>query len=174
MAMMDKLMFWKKKEDFGGLGDLGDLDRELGFGEEEKGMPAGGENLGLDMPGEEDFGLGKMPGESESYAVPQQRGMQAAGRQGMPPIPTDYEAGEPGLKPTTLGYGKPPHSPIPSAVGPQAYAAQPVAQGAPSDIYRLSKDVEILSIKVDSLRSALESINQRLINMEQILRERRW
>jgi len=58
-------------------------------------------------------------------------------------------------------------SPIPSSTQPQIISSQ-----NPNPQQNLmSKDIEILSAKIDSLRATLENINQRLANIERIANE---
>jgi len=119
MGFLDKLPFFKKKDEFGDIG-LGDK----------------GPGLGPDTAAP-DLGLGPSPGGPESpdlnLGMPQQ-----------PPIQ------QPSLQP-----------PQPQFQQQQA----PQQQG-----FTAEKDFEIISSKLDALRAALESINQRLTNLEAIAR----
>ena len=105
MALLDKLMFWKKKEeDFGG--DLNDLGGDLG-------------NLDNIKP----------PFETNPN--------QGAGTQ-------------PQFNPSTFNQGGFPQQP--------SYPQSNVND----------KDLQIISLKLDSLKSTLDSIDQRLRNVEKI------
>lgn len=98
MAILDKVMFWKKKKEFGEL----------------KEAP---------LPGEEELKFGEEPREFRP--------------------PEEFE-----VKPTAPPLG--------------------MQQAAGADI---SKDFEILSAKLDAVKASLESINQRLANLERIASE---
>ena len=79
----------------------------------------------------------------------------------------------------TPGMGTQLQQPLqPFSLGPSAQFAplgQPASPGFGMDLqgiqgYGASKDLEVISAKLDALRSALESINQRLANLERIAR----
>lgn len=131
MAFLDKLMFWKKKEEpFGA--DLG-LGRDIGLGGRDIGL---GHDLGL---GKEDLGLPPQTQFPPQQPMPFQQPYQYPQyQQPSPMIPT-------------------PPSPQQEIVG---------------------KDIEIISSKIDALRATLESINQRLANLERVAyseeKRRRW
>ena len=124
MSFLDKVMFWKKKDDFSSVG-LGDSAKGMGteFNTGEMGgMPSGG------MPS--DFG----------------------GNYGLPP------EHQPAMQ-----------DPLQSANINVPQYAQPQVQQQGYNDYRhdtISKDLEIISTKLDALRAAIESINQRLSNIE--------
>ncbi len=121
MGFMDRIAFWKKKDEFGDIG-LGDK----------------GPGLGPD-PAASDLGLGPSPGGPESpdlnLGMPQQPPMQQPSLQ--PP--------QPSLQPQFQQQPAPPQ---------QGFTAE--------------KDLEVISSKLDALRAALDSINQRLTNLEAI------
>ncbi|MFH1849921.1 MAG: hypothetical protein ABH879_07115 [archaeon] len=56
----------------------------------------------------------------------------------------------------------------PANMGAHGVAFAP-PEPAPHD-YTLAKDIEIISSKLDALRSAIESINQRLVSIERLAR----
>lgn len=141
--MKDKVVFkfWKKKkeEEFPGLGEF----------EKELGAPVPGEA----PTGFEEAGIGEMPG------------LGAAPAEAPAAIPP--EAPPPGfeerLAPTKLA--------VPPPLGP-APAAPPkleeIPQAAPPKVSEeiLAKNIEIISVKLDSIKTTLETINQRLENLE--------
>ena len=60
-----------------------------------------------------------------------------------------------------------------SSQGPQGFQTQPLFQQQPAysnEDYINSKNLEVISSKLDALRAALDSINQRLANIEAIAR----
>ena len=121
MGFLDKLTFWKKKDEFGDIG-LGDR----------------GPGLGPD-PAAPDLGMGPSPGGTESpdlnLGLPQQPPMQQP----------SFQQPQPSLQPQFQ---------------------QPSQQQG----FTAEKDFEIISSKLDALRAALDSINQRLANLEAIAR----
>ncbi len=132
MGILDKLAFWKKKDDL----DLGkDFGADLGLGPEPgpaMGMPqqpAPGRDLGLP---------------SRDLGMPEDLGFGAMGRQ---PAPT-----------------QPPGQPVPMQ---QPFGA-PMQPPAPTERDYKSDKFEVVSAKLDSIRYTLESINQRLTNIERV------
>ena len=119
MGFMDKLAFWKKKDEFG----------DLGLGEK-------GPGLGPDSA-VSDLGLGPSPGGIEGGPADLNLGLPAQPQQ---PYPQ-----QPPLQPQ--------------------FQQQPVQQ---QQNFTAEKDFEIISSKLDALRAALDSINQRLANLEAI------
>ena len=161
MGLLGKLMFWKKEPELPSFGEVG---KESGF----KGPGGFGEagfgKLGAGEPGapEKGFelGLGKEPGLAEMEP-------------GMPEIEPGYGGG-PGLPQQAVQQPMQRRQlqPWPQQ---QAYGAPmtPV-QPAPSDY---SKDIQILSSKLDALKASMDTINQRLANLERLATEaqkRRW
>lgn len=151
MAILDRLMFWKKREalpDFGsdlgletGRGGSGPAPG-AGFGEERLGL--GGDELGLPptaaQPGYGGFGQNapfgaQAPGQTPQQRFPAQPQFQAQtappGFQAVPPVP----------------------------VTPQAPAPQ---------VAMVSRDIELLSYKLDTLKAAIDMVNQRLANIERL------
>lgn len=125
MGVVDKLMFWKKKDDLA-LDNLG-------------GMPGGMADLGQ-VPSEDPYGTdGGMPGQPMGQYAPQQYSRQ--------PIP-------------------------------QQQFQQPSFSGYPSQQQNGGRDLEVVSAKLDALKAYLDSINQRLANLERIAEQqqsgRRW
>ncbi len=134
MGFLDKLMFWKKKDEF----------ENIGLGE--KGT-APGMDLGLGPETGTDLGQGLS--------------MQPPGAP--PSVPSMQQ-------PT---FQQPPQQPSFSAP-----SQQPQMQ---SQDYATNKNLEVISSKLDALRAALDSINQRLANLEAIAKgeeqqryKRRW
>ncbi|MBW2989845.1 hypothetical protein KY358_06020 [Candidatus Woesearchaeota archaeon] len=137
MGILNKLAFWKKKDDLG----LDDLGADLGLGQMDipsgpgmptakPGMPAGmGQDMNLGMP--DDTGFGGM------------------GQQTPPNVPPSPQ---------------PPGRPVPMQ---QPFSA-PVQPQAPAEKDYRSDKFEVVSAKLDSVRYTLESINQRLANLERV------
>jgi hypothetical protein len=122
MAFFDKLMFWKKKDEFGGIG-LGDKNAALGS------------DLSSGLPSSD---TGLSTGTADS------------------------------------GYGLPtPASPIqpaqPSYQQPQP-VFQPQFQPSSQPQGLMQDKIDLISSKLDVLKASLESINQRLTNLENIAR----
>ncbi len=138
MGILSKLMFWKREEPFPEPKELG-AGPELGLpGEEALGLPKPGEMPGM-PPGEGELGLPK-PEEA-------------------PPGRPEFAAPrleEAGAEPAPPAYGPPGPGPSPAAPAP------PV--GRPLS----NKDLEIISLKLDSLKTTLEAINERIARLEKI------
>ena len=132
MGILDKVMFWKKKDDFGDA-DLGGKDN-LAFGNDfgQGGFPAQnaapGAGLGSDVGGR-NFGS-----YSQQYPQPQGFPQQQSFSQ-QPSFSQPYP--KPGFNPQQE---------------------------------MESKNLEIISSKLDALRASIESLNQRLANLEAIAR----
>ncbi|MBW2984568.1 hypothetical protein KY361_05605 [Candidatus Woesearchaeota archaeon] len=163
MGLFSKLAFWRKEPELPGLGEFG---KESGF----KG-PGGF--------GEAGMGPGKEPGFGEGAGA----GFEQLG------LGKEQELGiEPGLPELEPGYGGGPgtgqapqqrwqRQPQQQWPQQQAYGApiQPIQPSATETT--MSKDIEILSSKLDALRASLDTINQRLANLERMASEsqkRRW
>jgi len=127
MAFLDKLMFWKKKDDFDT--NIGNFGADNTFG---TGAGTGAPDMGY---GNQDFGMPEA-----------QFGQQ---------LPTSQFGQAPPMFPgTSQGAGFP---------QPTPFAPQQSQQD-----FMVGKDIEIISAKLDSLRAYLDSINQRLANIERI------
>ena len=139
-----RLAFWKKKEP--------ELPKPDDFG---KGLDMG-------MPGgKDDLGMPKMPGANDDLGLP-----GAGGMPDMPEMPGGMEPGPeaPQAFPK-LEEAKPgPPAPPPGATLVQAPAAAPPTSG---------KDIEIISLKLDSMKTTLEAINERLARLEKAAEEGR-
>jgi len=150
MGLFDKVMFWKKKDDFGDLG----LDSGLGEGGSghDLAMPP---DMGMQkdpmLPG--DLGLPKDESMPSDNGPDQGFGMEHANPGSPMPSGTDYN--QPGLS-----------SPAQPTFGPQS--GPPPQQHPGIGDYTVSKDIEVISSKLDALRASLDSINQRLANLERI------
>ncbi|MEM0231262.1 MAG: hypothetical protein QXW00_00580 [Candidatus Woesearchaeota archaeon] len=59
---------------------------------------------------------------------------------------------------------------------PTAFQQQAAFQygGGMDPTYMLQKQMEVLSAKLDSIQMMLQNLNQRLSNLEMIMKERRW
>ena len=121
MGFMDRIAFWKKKDEFGDIG-LGDKGPDLGAGSAAS-----------------DLGLGPSPGSMES--------------------PADLNLGLPTQQPPQQQ---------PSFQQPQPSLQPQFQQPSQQQGFTAEKDFEIISSKLDALRAALDSINQRLANLEAI------
>ncbi|MDP7180268.1 MAG: hypothetical protein QF824_03290 [Candidatus Woesearchaeota archaeon] len=146
MSFMDKLMFWKKSDDFGKDLEMG-LDKGLAAHDAGMGGPGGPGGPGTEMGGH-DPGLGG-------------QGMGMGGHDpgfGAPPQQPSY-----GQSPSM---GQPPQQMAPPQQFQQpAPPMMPQQQGGQEVV---GKDFEIVSSKLDGLRATLESINQRLANLERV------
>ncbi|MCK4522164.1 MAG: hypothetical protein KAU20_06325 [Nanoarchaeota archaeon] len=109
--------------------------------------------------------IGKYPSEpgmplgSDIGSAPAQPGFEMHGG------PTGLEA-ETGFKSTS-------EKPFPSLEPSASIPSSPEQQPSPSqpqqdNIFTLSKNLEVVSSKVDALRAVLDTINQRLANIEKI------
>ena len=134
MAVLDKIFFWRKKE-------------------EPIGTP--GEKQGLGLPGEEELGLRRPTGLEEPSA-------EGLAPSGFPPeagVPS--ETPMPGQMPRAMPSHEPPETPTLSPTSmPPGYASQPQM---PSP---MSKDLELISAKLDTIKAGLDNLNQRLANLE--------
>ena len=123
MGILDKVMFWRKRDDFS----------DLGLNEKQ---PFGNDNLAFGN----DFGMGSGMG---------QPGMGQSQGFGQQPSPN-------------MGFSQPAY-PQPSYPSYQPSRYEPQQDMA-------SKNLEIISSKLDALRASIESLNQRLANLEAIAR----
>lgn len=156
--MFEKFMFWKKEEP-------AMLEKPI-FGEEPKipefgskddlGAPnAPGPSFGMEIPppGAEPSVFGAPPSEPSAF--------------GASPAETPAFGASPSLPPA---FGQPqvsqPQAPQPP---PQYQSVQPVSGNMTLEI--LSKDIALLSSKLDTLRVQLDQINHRLDNIERVVME---
>ncbi len=152
MGIMDKAKFWKKGDDE--LGDLSDLG-----------------DFGLDDHSGANAQPNDLTGPLPSLDDPQTPGMQQGVPTHMEEIhPTDTSqdmSDQLGLKPASTA--APLYSPSPAApqASPPPAHAAPQAYGGP-DMKDLAKEIEIVHAKLDSIKSTLDSINQRLATLERI------
>lgn len=140
MAIMDKLLFWRKKEQpldlgLGGGRDLG-LGADLGLGGDQTGIGMAGD-MGAGY-GTEQFGADAGFGAQPNYS--QQQPSAARQRQ------QSYQEG----------------------AGTIVSTNEPETHRRDTQIYAVEKNMEIISSKLDVLKVSLESINQRLANLERI------
>src|SRR3989338_50875 len=159
MGLLGKLKFWKKEDDslddlgLGG-GDLGSAPGTDPFGGANDPFASAGDNPFSDMPM-------NLPGQ----------GMRSP--QGMPPM-------RPQMRPSmdSPNFGQPGFGSQkaqqqleqPDFNRPFTMSAQQQQQGQAmaNNNYALSKDIELISSKLDSLRVSLDMINQRLSNIERM------
>jgi hypothetical protein len=144
MSILDKLMFWKKDDD--GLGD------DMG-------------NLG----GKNDLAFG-----NNFNPAQQQFGQQDLG------LPQSNDAGMGQQYPPTQGFPQDPNMGQPNQQSafnqnPQSFSQRSYQQPYNQPSYNqqeeiTSKNIEVISSKIDTLKASLDSINQRLANLESIAR----
>ena len=164
MGVLDKLAFWKKKDDFNF--DQG-ADPFAGSG----GDPLGGDPLANPSPGAAD----PLAGGQDPFASPDALGgapEAVAGSQD--PLANPLPGGDPLAKAADpfAGSGNPAdpfarESPpgAPSSMQ-QPFTAQQPQETHHAELY--GKDLEVVSAKLDSIRYTLESMNQRLQSLERI------
>ena len=173
MGVMDKLMFWKKEDsmaDFKG-GDFGGSDPFADMG----GDPFA--SVDNDPLGQDSFG-----GPSRPFGA-QPQGFQGAGQTTLGPEP-DMQHGLSGGQ-TSQSYGAAYQQPF-SQTTPGSFMPPPVnhtqtqARDYPQSDrdFIITKNIELLSSKLDAMRSSLEIINQRLESIERLARgeenKRNW
>ena len=129
MGILDKLTFWKKKDDFSDLGKDLDLGKDFG------------KDLGMDMNQgpSPDLGSGLEPMQSQPF----QKYPSFQGQQNLP---------------------------NPSFQQPYQQPAQPSYPSAANDPYIASKNLEVISSKLDALKASIDALNQRVANIESIAR----
>lgn len=151
MGFLDKLKFWKREE-----------EAPLELGE----YPA--------------LAAGPAPAELPGMAPP---GMAQAGGPGITELPDFAESDQPGRRPALPGEMAPgamPHleelGPAPpppmrgiGAPAPSAFAPAPVMQPPAAD---LSRDMQIVQAKLDTLKALLESVTTKLERLDRKLPER--
>ena len=152
MAVLDKLMFWKKKD------PLGDFGKDMDMGKDFSGK-------GFDTGRPNDLGL---PRQDPGLGIDQGPG-------GLPGIDQGPGGIDQGHRPDAFK----PTPPQPSGSLVQMQQPFQVQPAAPKEHnYMVSKDIEIISSKLDALRAAMESINQRLANIERVAmnqqEDKRW
>ena len=146
MGVFSKLAFWKKKDDFSDLG----LGKDFDLGKDDFGMKGG--DMGMGKGTDLGAGFGDSPDtlgmsdfdnkKSQDFSLDAQRTPGAGMQQGFQQQAAQQQYPQ-----------------------PQYQYAQPNAMQQDT---LTSKNIEILSYKIDTLRVSLESINQRLANIERI------
>ena len=142
MGIFSKLAFWKKKEDF----DMGkDFGADLGLGPMDNLQGPRG------MPSFQDRGMrGYDPNlAGQDLGLPEDTGFGAMGAQPQYRQPSMQPPGQP--------------APMQQPFGAPIQPSQPTERD-----YGYGKDLEVVSAKLDSIRYTLESINQRLANLERV------
>ena len=131
MGILDKLTFWKKKDDFGDLGKDLDLGKDFG------------KDLGMDMNQgpSPDLGAGLEPMGQSSQAFQKYPSFQ--GQQNF----------------SNPSFSQPYQQPV-----------QPSYPSSASDPYIASKNLEIISSKLDALKASIDALSQRVANIESIAR----
>ena len=145
MTFFDKLKFWKKEEVQGP--NLGLQGMEQGLG-----------GPGLDM-GEAHMDLTDQP----MYGYPAQPGMPRTGRASSYPQQgfQEQEYEPPVVR--TFDHTK---------AAFQYPTSQQTAEVSPQQ-YLFDKNVEVISSKLDALRAGIDSLNQRLANVERMVQEQK-
>jgi len=154
MGVFDKLKFWEKKGD-----DFSDIDSIPGLDDK-----AGGkDDLGLGSP---DRDLG-MPSDSMGMADDTMR--HDAGRSLSDPRQIGSEQGPS----DSFGFNQQQQQrPMPSFSQQYSPSPQPSQHE-----YIITKEIEVISSKLDALQAGIESVNQRLASVERALygdRNKRW
>ena len=145
MGVFSKLAFWKKAEP--------EMPKDLALGGPDLGLPK--DDLG---------GMPDMPGMPEPGGMPK---MGEGGGLGMP------ELDKPAAGPSPAEQFQAPRldESAPEDVGPMHPGYRPPpppaqAAAAPAQTAAGGKDLEIISLKLDSLKTTLEAINERLARLE--------
>ncbi len=154
MGFFDKLAFWKKKDDLSLGGDFG---KDLGLGKDAGlgdpfGAGLGGESFGNESDAFNKQGMGRDLGFGSDV------GQQGFGAQGFGSFPKQSGGYDP-------GFNQPPGQPVPMQ---QPFGGMAHQQPQQAQVELYGKDLEVVSAKLDSIRYTLESINQRLANIERI------
>jgi hypothetical protein len=144
--VFDKLKFWKKNDDF--------ADLDLGFKED---------NLGLNIPSEK----GDMSSKSGSDFSMGSDNFQSQDMFSAPSNPQFSKQ----QQPQYMGQNQ--FSQKQQYQQPQPeYTVVPPSSNQTDQI--IKKDLEIINIKLDSLKSSMDALGQRLSSIERSLNERRW
>ncbi len=156
MSIFGKLAFWKKGDDFG----LDSSDLGLG-GNNPSGLDGGTNSFDTNSFGPDSNKSTLGMNDNNGFNSPNS-GTDNMGNFGMDNSqPQGFSSGQQ-QNPTEEIYQA--ASPFPASTG------SPSASGSHhTDI--MSKDIEVISSKIDALRASLDSVNQRLINVEHMLRE---
>jgi hypothetical protein len=170
MGFLDKVMFWKKNDDFSdlGLGNDFDFDKEFGKSEQKQGSPtsqpqnqdamnAFGQNPAMDLGQQSNPMQQTAPQHDMSQGLGQDIS-QASDNMNQQDFPQD--ASQPSFA---------------------QHQQQPVqhhqSQAEPNYPHQSNVDLQLVSAKLDAIKAYLDTINQRLSNIEQIARgenDRRW
>ncbi|MFH1133606.1 MAG: hypothetical protein V1735_03885 [Nanoarchaeota archaeon] len=114
-----------------------------------------------------DFDLGK------DVAAPPPMGLDTRNDLGLPPSQPTMTS-QPSFSPPESDFGFSPQG-MPSSFRSQPQAPPPMPG---NQDYIVSKEIELISSKLDSLRSSLETVNARLANLERMVendqQRRRW
>ena len=149
MVFLDKLRFWKKKDEFEFGTDAG--KDKLGLHPETGLAPSFEQTQYPSGFGDFDAGMGTQAQASEqNYGQQQSQQYPQYGQKYGQQYPAQQTAQQPRY----------------------AYASEQVVQPAGSGTLH-EKNMELISLKLDSLRTSIDSVNQRLVNIEQMLRSRR-
>ena len=142
MGLLDKLQFWKKSDD----DFLNDFNKPPsdGFGMNQK------NSLGNDPLGNNDIGSDPMSGFNQ-HSERNQFGTLGSPDFGTQTMQSEQRQSSYGQHDQQMRFTEPQHQ-----------------SNNSNDIFMVNKNIELLSSKMDALRASLESMNQRLINIERI------
>lgn len=171
MGFLGKLAFWKKEEEQKPF----TLNEDLSAPNPYQSPDQFGQNQSFSDPNfgqEQNFGGEQNhfdPNQNQAFGQQQNLGQQSYAQ----PPAAKYPDLTKKYNPGSYEYQKDPY---------QAPAANPYGQGSyqqynnPQNINEsiLLKDIELISSKIDALRASIDSLNQRVINIEHSLRENRY
>ena len=171
MAFMDKVMFWKKKKGTDDLSDMGlggDIGADPFAGP--TGSPAGAGSPGA---GSDPFGAGGDMGSATDTFGSSPQPQPGQGAFGAPPSDTGFGMNQGASSPPMQQTPSPQTSlSEPQPNQPYSVAAQSNAQSSldtsEHQTYMTNKNLEVLSSKLDALRASIDSMSQRLQNIERL------
>lgn len=116
------------------------------------------DDLGLGEDFGADIGLGQMEPTGHELGLPRQYGMERD---------LGLSSRDLGMS-ENMGFGTMPSMPPGRSLPPQQPFAAPIQPPPPTERDYQSEKFEVVSAKLDSIRYTLESINQRLANLERL------
>jgi len=180
MGFLDKVMFWKKGDDFSdlGLGKDFDFDKEFGKSEQKQSSPpaqphnqdamnAFGQNAAMDF-GKQSYGQNDFA--QQDYSQQSDLGQQSQNRQGLGQHNPDSQGFS-----QDIGHNDETSQP---SFAQQRFQQQPQSyQRYPHEASSGNIDLQLVSAKLDAIKAYLDTINQRISNIEQLARgedNKRW
>jgi len=168
MGLMDKAKFWKKGDDTDDFGDLGD------FGLDDKSLGGGADDLSGPLPSidADPAAAGMHPDApiQREEVPPTQASQDMADQFGLQPAPPAENVGgmaaPSGMSQPAASAQQAPAQPAPQAQPQPSYPPQYQQQGP--DLTDLAKEIEIMHAKLDAIRSAIDTVNQRLAALERM------